>query len=180
MSTVAQSGLWERSGWRALAQLITCLAAGVLAGVGWVALSPRASYHVGEDLHATLSERAYAQVIGGDATFTIITAVMGLLLGIVTWVWFQHRGLLCIVLTVVGAAVMSLTAWQVGQLIGGSGLTERLAAAHAGDYVQMDLELHALGALAAGAFCAITPVMLLAAFLPERLVDGGNPPEPAR
>lgn len=175
MQAVRANGIWERATWRALAQLVTCAAAGVLAGVMWVSLSPRARYHVGEDLHATMSERAYAEIIGGDATFAIITGIVGLLLGCLTWAWFSRRGWQVVVLTVVGAAIMSLTAWPVGELIGGSGLTERLAVARAGDYVQMDLVLHSLSALAAGPFFAITPIMLLSAFLPERSVDAKEP-----
>lgn len=175
MQTVPPNGIWDRTVWRSLAQLITCVAAGVLAGVVWASLSPRAQYHVGEDLHATMSERAYAEIVGGDATFAIITAVVGLLLGCLTWAWFSRRGWQVVVLTVLGSAIMSLTAWRVGELIGGSGLTERLAVAHAGDYVQMDLVLHSLSALAAGPFLAITPIMLLSAFLPERSVDAKEP-----
>ena len=167
----AGRGIWERSGWRALAQLIVCAAAGVLAGVVWVSLAPRAHYLVGEDLHATMSERAYAEIIGGDAMFVIITAIVGTLLGLLTWAWFSRRSWHVVVLSVLGALVMTLTAWPVGELIGGSGLTDRIAMANVGDYVQMDLVLHAHSALAVGPFFAITPVMLLSAFLPERSVD---------
>lgn len=178
MSTVAAPSVWERARWRAVAHMIACMAAGVLGGVAWAALSPRAQYHLSEDLHATLSERSHAEIVGGDATFTIVTAVIGLGIGFLTWMWFHRRGGLVVLLAVLGAVAMALVAWQTGEMIGGAGLTERLAAAGPGDYVQMDLHLHALGALAAGPFCAITPVMLLAAFLPEPApVDGRKTPE---
>ncbi len=175
--SVQSTGRWESLGLRAGAHLVACLAVGVLAGVVWAALSPRAEYELDEHLHATLSERAHAEVIGGDATFVIVTAAVGLLLGLLTWAWFHQRGRVVVGLTVLGSVLMTLGVWQTGQLIGGSGLTERLAAASPGDLVQMDLELRALGALAVGPFAAITPIMLLSAFLPERLVDAAEAEE---
>lgn len=178
--SVESQGRWERVRFRALAHLVACLAAGILAGVVWTAMSPRAAYQIDEDLHASLSERAYAEVVGGDATFVITTGVMGVVLGCLTWLWFHTRGRLVVGLTVLGAGIMTFAAWRIGQLIGGSGLTERLAMAGPGDLVQMDLELHALGALAVGPFAAITPIMLLAAFLPERSVDAAESEESAR
>lgn len=171
MSQVLAGGIWDRALCRSLAQLVTCAAAGVLAGIMWVSFSPRAQYHIGEDLHATMSERAYAEVVGSDATFVIVTGIAGVLIGLLTWVWFSKRDLLLVVLTVLGAALMTLTAWQAGELIGGTGLIERIALAKVGDYVQTDLVLRSYAGLAAGPFCAITPVMLLAAFMPERSVD---------
>lgn len=172
MASVDPVSVWERARWRALAHLITCAAAGVLAGVAWAALSPRAHYRISDDLRALLSEREHAEVIGGDAAFTIIVSLFGLAIGILTWIWFHRRGWLVVVLGVLGPLMLAIIAWQTGELIGGSGLTGRLAVAMPGDLVQMDLELHSMSALAAAPFFAITPIMLLAAFLPERFVDG--------
>ncbi|NLE98588.1 MAG: hypothetical protein GX596_11475 [Propionibacterium sp.] len=172
MATVDSVSIWERARWRTLAHLIACTAAGVLAGVAWAALSPRAHYLIDEDLRALLSERQHAEIIGGDAAFTLIVGLFGLAIGILTWVWFHRRGWLVIALGVLGPVILAVVAWQVGEMVGGSGLTDRLATASPGDLVQMDLELHSLSALAAAPFFAITPIMLLAAFLPERFVDG--------
>lgn len=180
MATVDSVAIWERARWRALAHLITCGAAGVLAGILWAALSPRAEYQLDENLRATLSERDYAQIIGGDAAFAIIVAGFGLAIGLVTWFWFSRRSWLLVALGVVGSSLFALVTWQVGELIGGSGLMDRLAVAGRGDSVQMDLELHALSAIAVAPFAAITPIMLLAAFLPERSVDAGGGAEAAR
>lgn len=171
MAEMRPVGRFDRMRWRSLAHLVACIALGVLAGVAWTALSPRATYFITPQMRATLSERSQAEIVGGDATFAIIMGLLGLALGILTWVWFHRRGWLLVLLAVLGPTVMALVAWQMGQAIGGSGLTERLAAAQPGDLVQTDLELHALGALAVAPFFAITPVMLLAAFWPERSVD---------
>lgn len=180
MPPVDPVAIWERARWRALAHLIACAAAGVLAGVAWAALSPRAHYRIDDDLRATLSEREHAEIIGGDAAFTIIVGLFGIAIGILTWIWFHRRGWLVVALGVVGPLALAIVAWQTGELIGGSGLNERLAVAMPGDLVRMDLELHSLSALAAAPFGAITPIMLLAAFLPERLVDGAGAREKAR
>jgi hypothetical protein len=180
MARIDSVSLWERARWRALAHLVACAAAGVLAGVAWAALSPRAQYRIDEDLRATLSERDHAEIIGGDAAFTIIVALFGLGIGVLTWIWFHRRGWLLVTLGVVGSALLAVVAWQTGELIGGSGLTERLAASSPGNLVQMDLRLHSLSALAAAPFMAITPIMLLAAFLPERSVDVEEGREAAR
>lgn len=174
MAAVDSVSIWERARWRALAHLIACAAAGVLAGVAWAALSPRAHYRIGEDLRAMLSEREHAEIIGGDAAFAIIVGVFGIGIGILTWIWFHRRGWLVVALGVVGPLMLAVVAWQTGELIGGSGLPERLAVAMPGDLVRMDLELHSRSALAAASFGAITPIMLLAAFLPERFVDGAG------
>lgn len=178
MSTpVVVDGL-ARIRWRVVTFAVVCLASGSLAGVLWAALAPRAYYSLGGNLLATLSERSYAEIIGGDAAFTIITASFGLLLGLLAWAWFSKSGRLLVALAVLGASCLTIVAWQLGELIGGAGLTERIATASAGDLIQMDLELRAMSALAAGPFGAITPVMLLAAFLPERYVDVDGDEEP--
>lgn len=172
MATVDPSGgAWDRLRWRTLAHLIACGAAGVLAGIIWAALAPRAQYRIDENLAAALSERAYAEIIGGDAAFAIIMAAFGIGVGVLTWIWFHKRGWAVILMALLGSAVLALMSWQIGQIIGGDGVTERVAAAQVGDLVQMDLELHSLSALAVAPFTAITPIMLFAAFLPERLVD---------
>jgi len=180
MARITSATIWERARWRALAQLVTCTAAGVLAGIVWAALSPRAHYRIDDDLRAVLSERDYAEIIGGDTAFTIIVVIFGLGIGVLTWLWFHQRGWLLVALGLVGSVILSLVAWQVGEMIGGSGLTERLAASRPGDLVQMDLVLHSLSALAAAPFAAVTPIMLLAAFLPERSVDADEALDAAR
>lgn len=168
MQTVDSISLWDRARWRTVAHLLVCAASGVLAGIVWAALSPRAQYRIDDDLRASLSEREYAEIVGGDAAFTIIMILFGIGIGLLTWLWFSRRGWLVVGLGFVGPVLLAIVAWQVGELIGGSGLTERLAAAGRGDLVQTDLRLHAVSALAAAPFSAITPIMLLAAFTPDR------------
>lgn len=160
--------MWDRSRWRALVFLITSAAAGLLAGIVWLASSPRAQYHVDDSLRARLAERDYAEVIAGDASYTVLMLACGLMLGLLAWAWFHRRGWVVVPVVLVGSTVLGVVAWQTGEMLGGSGLMERVASASAGDLVQVDLELRSLSALAASPFAAITPVMLLSAFLPEK------------
>lgn len=160
--------MWDRSRWRALVFLITSAAAGLLAGIVWLASSPRAQYHVDDSLRARLAERDYAEVIASDASYTVLMLACGLMLGLLAWAWFHRRGWVVVPVVLVGSTVLGVVAWQTGEMLGGSGLMERVASASAGDLVQVDLELRSLSALAASPFAAITPVMLLSAFLPEK------------
>ena len=161
-------GFWERIRWRTLVYLLVTALAGVLAGIIWMAFSPRAAYHVDGSLRARLAERDHAEIVAGDASYTVVILFFGIAAGFLAWHWFQRRGWVVVPVVLIGSTFMGLVAWQMGEFLGGSGVMEGIATAAPGELVPLDLELRSLSALAAGPFGAITPVMLLAAFLPER------------
>lgn len=153
--------------WRSAIFLLSCVGAGVVSGVLWAVFAFRPGYEVADDLGATLGERGLSQIFAADALFSVLLAVVGLAIGVVSWILFYRNGWWVCVLAVIGAAIAALLAWQVGRLVTPSDFSERLASAVGGDVVPVDLQLHAAAALLVAPFTAITPVMLLAAFWPE-------------
>lgn len=163
--------LWSVTSWRVVAYLALSVVLGALGGIMWSWVAPLPTYLVGDDMVATITERGNTAIIGSDVTFAAITAVIGLVLGALGWMFLHRQGWLVVVMPLVASFAASLVAWRVGLLVGESGFVERLAGAQAGDVVQIDLALRSVSALIVGPFFAITPVMLMAAFWPEAAVD---------
>ncbi|GAA4902827.1 hypothetical protein GCM10025789_22050 [Tessaracoccus lubricantis] len=161
--------LWDNSWWRFVVFVASSVLVGALGGLLWSATAPRPTYLVQEDLTAFISERGQAAMIGADASFVLITGIVGVGIGLVGWFVLYRRGWLVIVGSIVAAAAASLMTWRLGLIVGDTGFAQRLASASAGDVVPVDLQLRALAALLVAPFAAITPVMLLAAFWPEPL-----------
>ena len=109
-----------------------------------------------------------------------LAALSGLAIGLISWWWFRNRGWWVCVAAVGGALMVCLLIWLGGMWILPPSFDSRLAAASAGDIVPIDLSLHSMSALLVGPFCAITPVMLLAAFWPEPHPVQAPPSEPRR
>lgn len=153
--------------WPVTVFLLSCVGAGVVAGVLWALLAVRPNYTLTGDLEASLGERELAEIFASDALFVLLMAVLGLAIGIVCWVLFHRHGWWVCLLAILGAGITGVVAWQVGLIVRPESFDERLASAVGGDVVPVDLQLHALAALLVAPFVAITPVMLLAAFAPE-------------
>lgn len=154
--------------WQVTVFLLSCFGAGVVAGIIWALAAYRPAYWVADDLGASLSERGLAGIFAADALFSVLVGIVGLAIGIAGWLAFHRTGWWVCVLTVVAAGLAGLLAWQVGLFVTPNNFAERLASAVGGDEVAVDLQLHAKAALLVAPFAAITPVMLLAAFWPER------------
>lgn len=154
--------------WRVTIFLLSCVGAGVLAGVVWALTAYRPSYVVAPDLGASLNERALARIFDSDAQFSILLALVGLGVGVACWLLFHRAGWWVCVLAVVGGGLAALLAWQVGLLVTPDDFDDVLASAVSGEFVPVNLQLHARAALLVAPFTAITPVMLLAAFWPDR------------
>lgn len=159
--------LRSRPSWRALVYVVGCLVVGLVGGLLWSTLTPLSSYTIREGNVASITERGQAAVVAADVVFVIITAILGLLIGIVGWAVLHRYGWLVTFLPALAALAAALVAWRMGLTVGQGGFSERLAAASVGDVVQIDLQLRAMSALVVAPFAAVTPVMLLAAFWPE-------------
>lgn len=159
--------LWRRTLWKVVVFTAGAVLLGAVGGVVWALTTTPPSYLVREDLSATMSELHLADIVAADVNFTMITGVIGVLIGVAGWLVLHRAGWVVTLLPAVVALLASLMAWRMGVVIGVSGFEERLATAAAGDLVQVDLQLRALSALIVGPFAAVTPIMLLSAFWPE-------------
>lgn len=160
--------LWDSTWWRLLVFVAASVLLGAVGAQLWARTSPSPIYVIQDDLTALMSERGQAAIIGVDASFTLITAVIGFAVGLAGWFVLYRRGWLVIAGALVAAVAATLMTWQLGLTVGVNGFAGRLASAVPGDVVPVDLELRSLSALMVAPFAAITPVMLLAAFWPER------------
>lgn len=159
--------LWDRTPWKVCVFAAAAILAGGVAGLVWARSTELPSYTLGDDLSATMSELNLSHIVDADANFTVITAVLGLLIGVAGWLVLHKAGWVVTVMPMLAAFAASLMAWRLGITIGTSGFTARLANASPGDLVQIDLQLRAVSALLVGPFAAVAPVMLLSAFWPE-------------
>ena len=167
--------------WRILQFLGVLLGLGALCAFVWARFAHRPGYLVSQELGASLSERGLPGVFSADALFALLAALSGLAIGLISWWWFRDRGWWVCVAAAGGALVVCLLIWAGGLWILPPSFDSRLAAASAGDIVPIDLTLRSMSALLVGPFCAITPVMLLAAFWPEPPSSVPAPPsEPRR
>lgn len=161
------AALWNRTSWRLAVYLAGCVVLGAAGGWLWSAVTPLASYTVLEDLSAAIGERGQAEIVAADATFTLITAIVGLIIGVLGWLTLHRRGWWVVAATLLGASAASVMAWRFGISVGQHDFLARLASAAAGEVVQVDLTLRSMSALLVAPFAAITPIMLLSAFWPE-------------
>mgnify|MGYP001005985643 FL=1 len=166
MAEARPSRAMPRLLWRVLQFLGLLLGLGVLCALIWAWLARRPGYLVSQELGASLPERGLAEVFSTDALFALLADLSGIAIGLISWWWFRDRGWWVCVAAVGGALAVCLLTWLGGMWILPPTFDARLAAASAGDIIPIDLTLHSMSALLVGPFCAITPVMLLAAFWP--------------
>lgn len=168
--------LWERTPWKVCVFVAAAILAGGIAGIVWAKSTALPSYTLGDDLSATMSELSLSHIVDADANYTLVTAVLGLLIGVAGWLVLHRAGWVVTVVPMLAAFCASLMAWRLGVTIGTSGFTARIANASPGDLVQVDLQLRATSALLIGPFAAVAPVMLLSAFWPEPRTQPGDEP----
>lgn len=167
--------LWGVTAWRVIGYLVLAVVLGGVGGLLWAWLTPLPTYLVGDDLTATITERGSTSIVASDVTFTVITGLIGFLLGVVGWLILHRKGWVVVSVPLIAALGAALVAWQLGLLVGEGGFVERLARAQAGDVVRIDLALRSVSALLVAPFSAITPIMLLAAFWPEPRMERVEP-----
>lgn len=136
------------------------LGLGAVAGAVWEAVVDLPTYTVNADGGAATSERGLTAVVGSDAWFCVLGALLGLLLGLVGWRRLRSLGWPLVLLVVLTAAAAGLVAWWVGTALGPGPFNPRLAAAGPGDVVSVALELRAPGSLLVWPFLAVVPVLL--------------------
>jgi len=143
-----------------LGYVALALGLGALTGVIWWQVVDLPGYLVNRDGGAATSERGLAQFVGGDAWFTLLGALVGLLLGWLGWVRLRLLGWPLVLVVVATAIAAALVCWWVGYELGPGDFNQRLADAKPGDLVLIQLTLRARASLLVWAFAATVPVLL--------------------
>jgi LPXTG-motif cell wall-anchored protein len=162
-----------RRDWPWAALLVVVLAvAGVLVGLLWWGIAPRAQFTVTPSGPQVVGNPSDELLAADDSLYTLLVAGLGLLAGLGTWLVRRRRGPAALLGVAVGMLAADAVAWQVGELLGpGPGKAEL---ARVGARVTTSLHLAALPALAVGPFAAV--LVLLLATLWNRADDLGRPP----
>jgi hypothetical protein len=148
--------------------------AGVLAGLLWWGLAPRAQFTVTASGPQVIGNPSEELLAADDAVYTLVVAGLGLLAGLGAWLVRRHRGLGGLLGVALGMLAADLVAWQVGELLGPGPTKAELA--RTGARVTTALHLAALPALAVGVFAAV--LVTLIATLVTRSDDLGRAPAP--
>jgi hypothetical protein len=138
---------------RAFFALIATAAAsallGLLTGLIWSAVAPRALLIVQRHGVAYVSDAETGAFIAADAWFCLLTAAAGLICGLAGYlVAVRRHGALALAGLVLGGVAASWLAMWVGQQQGLAGFRSQLAASPAGTRLREPLVLGGHGALA--------------------------------
>ena len=160
----------SRADIRSGGQTVVLLAVlGLGAGLLWLWLAPRAQFTVtstGGDVEVTGGGLVDPELfMGDDGVFVLLLGGLGLLAGLIGWTRVRRRGVVTLVALGAGMLAASLTAWQLGALLGRG--PSRADLTTVGREVTTALDLNMLASLAIGPFAAVL-VYLVATVLTGR------------
>lgn len=173
--------LWQgrrelRADLRTSARLVLAfVVVGLLAGLLWWWLAPRAEFRITGSGPVVIGNTSEELLIADDAVLALILAGLGLIAGAGAWFLRRRRGVATVLALAVGASLMAVVAWQLGEMLGAGPSKAELA--DVGTVVTTRLALGSLPALALAPFAA-----LLAYIVPVLAVhrdDLGRTPDPA-
>ena len=134
---------------------------GLAAGLIWAAIAPRALLQEIAGGEAELMNAESTAYIVADAWFALITAVGGLITGILGYRLLVRRaGAAATAGLVLGAVVAALLAWWVGDNIGLGTYNHLLASSPAGTVFHSSLALGAKSALVFWPLCTALVILL--------------------
>jgi hypothetical protein len=154
--------------------VLVLAAAGLLAGLLWWWLAPRADFRITDTGPVAVGNPSEELFIADDSVLALILVAMGLLAGGAAWFLRRRRGVATVLALAVGASLMAVVAWQLGEALGAGPTEAQLA--DIGSVVTTRLALGSPPALALAPFAA-----LLAYLVPVITVhrdDLGRPPVP--
>lgn len=140
---------------------------GLLAGVVWQAVVTLPGYTVASDGSAATTQYGLTQVFGSDAWFCLIGAVVGVLLGLVSWWWFGRLGWPSVVIATLGALIAAGCCWWAGWTLGPGPLNARLVAARPGDFVPISLTVRAPAGMLIWVAAAVVPILIRSSLGPD-------------
>jgi len=169
-----------RAGWRGPTGRRAAVIALVLAGLGpavgwlWWRVAPVAQLRIETD-GGFYTELQPQQFVAADGWFTVLTAVVGGLAGLVVWWLLRRRPYAAVSGLAVGGVLGAVVAWRVGVALGRVDLAA-LAGAPVGTVSDVPLRLGSPGLLAAEAVAAMLGWLLADLLLGRRLAAAGTEP----
>ena len=155
----ATHAIW--GGWREIhadlrssVRLVLVLAlAGLVAGLLWRGLAPRADFRITGAGPVAIGDPPAELLMADDAVLALVLTAFGLLAGTAAWFLRRRRGVATVLALAVGASLMAVIAWQLGEILGAGPTKAELA--DVGNVVTTRLALHSLPALALAPFGAL-------------------------
>jgi LPXTG-motif cell wall-anchored protein len=139
--------------------------AGVLAGVLWWLLAPRADFRVTDTGPVPIGDVSEELLVADDAVFALVLAGVGLLVGAAAWFLRRRRGVATVLALALGSCLTAVVAWQVGELLGGGPSEAELA--DVGARVTTSLTLGSLPAMAIAPFTALLAYVAAVLYAPD-------------
>ncbi|MEV8536478.1 hypothetical protein [Streptomyces sp. NPDC051211] len=167
-STTASAGTTPADIRDAAAVALAVGVAGVLLGLLWVWLAPRAQYFSNGEAVFLKDTESEAR-IGADATFFLLSLGLGVLSAVAVFLWRRRGGVALVVGLALGSVFASLAGWRVGLWLGPSrDLVASAKAAGKGVPFDAPLELLAHGALLVWPMAAVAAHLALTALWSPR------------
>jgi hypothetical protein len=143
-----------RADLRSSARMVLVLAvAGVVAGLLWWWLAPRADFRITDSGPVVIGSPPDELLVADDTILVLILSAFGLVAGAAAWFARRRRGVATVLALAVGASLMAVVAWQLGELLGAGPSRAELAAV--GTVVTTGLRLRSIPGLAFAPFAAL-------------------------
>jgi len=147
--------------------------AGVVAGLLWSWLAPRADFRVTDAGPVPVGNLSEELLVADDAVFALLLLGLGLLAGAAAWFLPRRRGVATVLALAVGACLAAVVAWQVGEFLGPGPTEQQLA--DVGARVTTSLTLGSLPAMALAPFGALLVYVAAALHAPEEDLGRTSP-----
>lgn len=135
------------------------IALGLLGGLVWFGVVDLPAYTVSPDGSATTTVQGLTEFFAGDAWYSAVGLVVGVVLGVLGWRWFGKAGWPLVPIALVAALMSAALCWWLGWVLGPGPLDDRLVAAKPGDLVPVELTVQAPVALLVWVLGAILPIL---------------------
>jgi len=151
------------------------IALGALMGLIWWWVAPTEEWKVVKGGALAPSEIGFNAWFAADGWFLVLGAFAGILLTLISWRRGRRNPVALVVGVIAGGALLALTAWSLGGILGPPDPKTVAETAELGTTVEGALGLRALGVMCAPLLTALTTLALLVA---SSHVEEA-PPEPA-
>ncbi len=166
-----------RADLRSSVRIVLVLAlAGLLAGLLWWWLAPRADFRITDTGPVAIGDPSEELFVADDSVLALILTALGLLAGGAAWFLRRRRGVATVLALAVGASLMAVVAWQLGELLGAGPTEAQLT--DVGAVVTTRLALGSPPALALAPFAAL--LAYLVPVITAHRDDLGRTPDPTR